>query len=350
MISFENKIIAFHKLGQLLRDIGTEKKIKSSSDRLARLIYESQFENHWFTPGNVRQAVLNIGISLNKTNLVKWSRPYESRLNSGRNIRTIGVVNAGNIPAVGFHDFLCVMMSGHRYLGKLSSEDKYLLSAIAEKLIGIEPTFEEQIYFSEDRLEGFDAVIATGSNNTSRYFEYYFGKYPHIIRMNRNGVSVLDGSETEEELLLLGSDIFLFFGMGCRSISKIFVPVEYSFERFFKAMEKYSDAAEFYKYSNNYDYYKSIYLVNGQQHLDNGFMLLKEDTGFASPPSVIFYEKYSNLNDLKNYLSLNAAKIQCVEGKVKGIDGIIPFGKAQQPELWNYADGIDTMDFLLNQG
>ena len=255
---------------------------------------------------------------------------------------------AGNIPLVGFHDFICIMMSGHKIVAKLSSDDNRLLPAIASKLIEVEPEFAGQITYSEDKLTNFDAVIATGSNNTSRYFEYYFRNVPHIIRMNRNGVAVLTGSETKEELSLLGEDIFMYFGLGCRSISKVFVPKSYSFEGFFRAIENYKYVADHNKYYNNYEYYKSIYLINSVKHFDNGFLLMKEDIGFASPPAVLFYEEYENLKNLNNRLELEKNEIQCIVSHQKDVAGAISLGCAQKPDLWDYADGVDTIEFMLN--
>ena len=231
-------------------------------------------------------------------------------------------------------------------LAKLSSNDKQLLPFLAQYLISIEPEFKNLIEFTEGRLTNFDAVIATGSDNTARYFEYYFSKYPNIIRKNRNSVAVLTGDETKEEMELLADDIFRYFGLGCRNVSKIFFPEKYDFDKFFNGMFSWKHVINNHKYINNYDYNKAVYLMSNIKLLDNEYLLLKEDTGYSSPISVTFYETYANLEDVKKKLEEEADKIQAIVSNI-GIDNEIPFGTAQNPELWDYADGVDTVDFLL---
>lgn len=347
MVQLEKRIKAFVKLGDFLRNINTLNP-EQDNGSLRKLANESYMFNPWFTPDNVCTSIGNIGESLTEQSLNHWVEMYTHRLIQKRQSRRVGVVMAGNIPLVGFHDFLCVLLSGNKIIARLSSNDNQLLPAIASKLIEIEPGFADQILFSEGKLENYDAVIATGSNNSSRYFEYYFRNVPYIIRRNRNGVAVLTGRETNIELNLLGQDIFLYFGMGCRSISKIFVPKDYPFDRLFQFIEKYNTVVDHNKYCNNYEYYKSIYLINGQKHLDNGFLLLKQDLAFASPPSVLFYDEYNHLKALNNDLLTMHDQIQCIVSHSAEISGAIPFGKAQKPELWDYADGVDTIEFLLN--
>jgi hypothetical protein len=346
MITLERRIKTFTKFGEWLRSLDFDSTGRDNSP-IAELIYETSISNPWFTRENVVTAITNIAESLTEKNLTQWSGMYSERLLKERIIKRVGVVMAGNIPLVGFHDFLCVLISGHTIIARLSSDDNQLLPFLASKLTEIEPGFSENIIFTKEKLEHFDAVIATGSNNTSRYFEYYFRHVPHIIRKNRNGVAVLTCLESDEELKLLGQDIFLYFGLGCRSISKLFVPEDYYFDRLFQSLEEFHAAIDHNKYCNNYEYYKSIYLINGQKHLDNGFMLLKQDTAFASPPAVLFYEEYYDLKALNNDLVAVHEQIQCIASHSKEIAGSIPFGRAQKPELWDYADGVDTMDFLL---
>jgi hypothetical protein len=213
---------------------------------------------------------------------------------------------------------------------------------VAEKLLQIEPKLQGWISFTE-RLSGFDAVIATGSNNSARYFEYYFGKYPHIIRMNRNAVAVLTGDENEDDLKKLGLDIFQYFGLGCRNVSKLFVPRNYEFKKFFEGIESFSFVGHHHKYKNNHDYINAVYLLKQIPFLDNNFLILKEDEAIASPVSVVYYEFYDNPETLEQKLEQEKEKLQCIVGK-----GFIPFGKAQQPQLWDYSDGVDTMSFLLS--
>ncbi|MFM6975888.1 MAG: acyl-CoA reductase, partial [Sphingobacteriaceae bacterium] len=226
--------------------------------------------------------------------------------------------------------------------------DKQLLPYVLNKLTAIEPAFADQIEYVE-RLENFDAVIATGSNNSSRYFEYYFSKVPHIIRKNRNSVAILSGDETDEELLALGADIFDYFGLGCRNVSKIFIPKGYNFNRFFEAIAPYKTIAEHHKYINNYDYNKSIYLVNGETHLDNGFLLLKPDETLASPLAVLYYEEYDDLKSLEAKLAAHTDEIQCVASMhaIELKNQVVPFGYTQKPRLWDYADGVDLIQFLM---
>ena len=231
-------------------------------------------------------------------------------------------------------------------IAKLSSNDKLLLPYLTKYLIAIEPEFEGKIVFTEERLEKFNAVIATGSNNTARYFEYYFGKYPNIIRKNRNSVAVLSGKETSEELKSLSNDIFRYFGLGCRNVSKIFIPKDYNFDVFFNAMFIWKEVINDNKYINNYDYNKAVYLMSNVNLLDNEFLLLKEDINFSSPISVTFYEYYDSLESVSEKLITEKDNIQCIVSNL-GIKNEIKFGETQNPNLWEYADGIDTIDFLV---
>jgi hypothetical protein len=237
-------------------------------------------------------------------------------------------------------------MSGNHVVAKLSSDDKYLLPAIAEKLIEFEPAFANLISFVE-KLETFDAVIATGSNNSARYFEYYFGKQPHIIRKNRNSVAVLSGNESKNELIALGNDITRYFGMGCRNVSKLFLPKDYNLNCLLDILTNYSNILDNTKYYNNYEYYKSIYLINLLPFYDNGSTILKEENLISSPISVVYYEFYENIENLNRYLADNTQQIQCIVTNNTAINGAIPIGSAQSPTLMDYADGVDVMEFLL---
>ncbi len=298
-------------------------------------------KNPWFTKDNVLLAFSAWADALTNEQLNQWLLPYETQLKNNQKPKTVGVINAGNIPLVGFHDFLCVIMSGNNYQGKNSSNDPYLLPYVSEKLLQIEPKLKERISFTE-KLSNFDAVIATGSNNSARYFDYYFGKYPHIIRMNRNGVAVLIGDEDEDDYKNLGNDIFQYFGLGCRNVSKLFVPKNYELKNFFEGIESFSPVAQHNKYMNNHDYNNAVYLLKKIKFLDNGFLLVKEDEAIASPISVLYYEFYDDPESLKQKLETEKEKLQCIIGK-----DFIPFGKAQHPQLWDYADGVDTMSFLV---
>lgn len=314
------------------------------SAELLKIIGQEKHHNAWFTPENVLQAVLAIGKMLNPDDLRNWLPKNYGAVFTGKKT---GLVLAGNIPAVGFHDVLCVLVSGHFALIKASANDATLIAFILKKLVSIEPEFANRYEFTE-RLANFDAVIATGSNNTSRYFEYYFGKVPHVIRKNRNSVALLSGSETEEQLQKLGHDIFDYFGLGCRNVSKLLLPKNYDFDFFFKSIASFQPIINHHKYNNNYDYNKSILLVNQTKHLDNGFLLLKEDEKLTSPLAVLNYDFYENFDDAKTQLNQQKEEIQCVvsDSVVNEDMQIVDFGEGQYPKLWNYADNVNTLGFL----
>ncbi len=299
-------------------------------------------KNSWFTDAEVDKAIGALADMLNEQDLRLWV----SELQVTDKVQRVGLILAGNIPLVGFHDVLCVLASGHQAYIKMSSSDDQLLPFILQKLSSFLPMLAEQIIFV-DKLSGFDAVIATGSNNSARYFEYYFGKVPHIIRKNRNSVAILDGTESQEEIHQLGFDIFDYFGMGCRNVSKIYLPEGYEIKNLFEPLEHFQAIINHHKYRNNYDYQKSIYLVNRVTHFDNGFLLLKEDKALASPLGVLHYEYYNDKAVLLQELAKRADEIQCVVAKT-GFepDLTLAFGQSQHPKLWDYADKVNTLAFL----
>lgn len=341
---------SFVELGNFLRQFSEEGNVKSTSvlqnnlffDDFASLITLSQSHNGWFTPEQVLFSIQSWAKALTEDNLNHWLSNYDF---SKTEPKKVGLVLAGNIPLVGFHDFLSVLISGHDVLVKTSSNDQHLLKFLAKYLISIQPKLNSKITFIEGKLEDFDAVIATGSNNTARYFEYYFKDKPNIIRKNRNSVAVLNGTETFEDLVGLGLDIFRYFGLGCRNVSKLFVPKGYNFDNFFKAMYEYRDVIQYEKYANNYDYNKAVFLMSNFQLLDNEFLTIKEDTSYASPISSVFYEFYENLEEITTLLNADAEQIQCVVSK-NLIPNSVAFGQTQQPRLWDYADNVDTLAFL----
>ena len=326
---------------------GLGEYLLNPDDQLKALIDSEHHYNAWFTPENVKLAVTSIGKSLNAADLIAWLSKYQIDTNIGG--KKVGLILAGNIPLVGFHDVICVLASGNYALVKASAQDARLINHILNKLVEIEPAFGYQYSFVE-RLENFEAVIATGSNNTSRYFEYYFSKVPHIIRKNRNSVAVLTGNETEAELVELGHDIFDYYGLGCRNVSKLLIPKDYDFTFLFESIQSYYPIINHNKYNNNYDYNKSIYLVNLAKHLDNGFLLIKEDENWVSPLAVLFYEYYENIPAAEQKIKDVSDKIQCVVSTLplQIPNQVVNLGMSQQPALWDYADGIDTMDFLSN--
>jgi hypothetical protein len=342
MMKLKERIESFSELGKILRD-SIEGIATGYSSELEDLINNQQYNNPWFTPDNVRMAIKAIADELTCENLEKWTSSYPA-LNSRRDSINVGIVMAGNIPLAGFHDFLSVLMADHSVTAKTSSKDQQLIVFISKVLCKINPEFSNRITFPGGLLKGFDAVIATGSNNTSRYFEYYFGKYPHIIRKNRNSAALLTGEETEKELSDLGTDIFSYFGLGCRSVSKIFLPEGYDIVKMTSCWSRYSILTNHNKYGNNYDYNKAIFIVNKDKFIDTGYLLLKESKEISSPVAVLNYEFYESINSVRRYLKETGKSIQCIVSR-----NDIPFGMAQSPQLWDYADGTDTLDFLLKK-
>ncbi|NII81680.1 MULTISPECIES: acyl-CoA reductase [unclassified Pedobacter] len=328
----EKAIIAFNKLGKLLTN---------PTDILGNAFYSAESANAWFTAENIKKSILSFAEMLNEADLAIW---FES-VKFSTSPKKVGLILAGNIPLVGLHDVLCVLATGNIALIKLSSADDKLIKAVIAELIKIEPAFDDKIEYVE-RLKDFDAVIATGSNNSSRYFDYYFSKVPNIIRKNRNSVAVLDGSESFEDIQNLGNDIFDYFGLGCRNVSKIYFPKGYDIANFYEGIESFQPIINHFKYNNNYDYNKSIYLVNAAKHFDNGFLLLKEDESFTSPLAVLFYEEYNKLQEVEDKLRENSENIQCIITKSPLSFNTFSFGQSQHPKLWDYADNVNTVEFL----
>lgn len=351
MHPLQKNIAAFVKLGEFLgqfRDIQHSQKEDVSDnnmfyDGFGHQLKLAEEHNRWFTKENLAFALNQWALALTKENLLQWLSDYHFAPASSKKV---AVIMAGNIPLVGFHDFMSVLLCGHSVVVKQSSNDRHLLPYLAKYLEYTEPSLKGKITFTEDKLETFDAVIATGSDNTSRYFEYYFGNKPNIIRRNRNSVAVLTGKETDEQLAALGEDIFRYFGLGCRNVSKLFVPENYDFDRFFEAVFPFKNIIEIHKYANNYDYNKAVYLMSLFKLRDNGFLMLKEDESYASPIATLFYETYKNTDGLREKLTKDSEKIQCIVAN-GFTPGEVAFGRTQKPELRDYADGVDTVEFLL---
>ena len=350
-MDLQQRINAFAKLGEFLSQFsknddekkGLHKNHETFVEGFMNQMELAKLHNGWFTQENIFFALKNWSKALKINNFKQWLDKYNFK---DIQSKKVAIVMAGNIPLVGFHDFMSVLISGHSVVVKQSSNDKLLLPYLARYLEAIEPGFKGKIEFTENKLEHFDAVIATGSNNTARYFEYYFKGKPSIIRKNRNSVGILTGHESEEDLSLLSEDIFRYFGLGCRNVSKLFVPRDYNFDGFFNAMYDWNPIINHNKYANNYDYNKAVYLMSEFNILDNGFLMLKEDQGYASPISTVFYEYYDTIDELKSKLETDKDLIQCIVTK-HVLDSEIPFGKTQKPKLWDYADDVDTIEFLL---
>jgi hypothetical protein len=331
-MNIKKRINAFSKLGESI-----------ISDKIELIKFN---KNPWFTSDFIDFAVEELGKLLIKDKLEKWISSYPE-IDSFHTSKRVGVITAGNIPFVGFHDFLSVLMAGHCFIGKLSSKDDALLPFIINRLIEIEPEFANSVLITDKLTDKIDAVIATGSNNTGRYFEYYFGKYPHIIRKNRSSVAVMSGNETSGQLSGLADDIFMYFGLGCRNVTKLFLPENYQLDVIFKASLKYKAIITHHKYANNYDYNRVIYLMNKINFKENGFFILKEDSGLASPISVVYYEYYKTIAELTQRLEFENEHIQCIVSDQQYVKNSVSFGESQRPELHDYADHIDTIKFLL---
>ncbi len=337
-MTLEARIKAFADLGQYLNDPKNISEIELWADRASH-------QNNWFTIENTKKSLKSIAdYFLNEVLLRQWTDLYEIK-DTPETVKSVGVIMAGNIPAVGFHDLMTIVLSGHACVAKISSQDSVLMLSLIEKLLEFNPNLEIRV---ADKMNEVDALIATGSDNSAKYFEYYFRNKPHIIRQNRTSIAILNGEETETDFLNLGQDITDYFGLGCRNISKIYVPTGYDFTKFYDSIESLGDIFYHNKYKNNYDYNKSIYLVNGIHHYDNGFMILTKNEAMVSPISVIFYEEYQNKEDLEKVIIENQTKIQCIVSKNAWFEKSFNFGDAQKPKLWDYADGVDTMAFLLS--
>ncbi|MEX0996660.1 MAG: acyl-CoA reductase [Flavobacteriaceae bacterium] len=342
---------AFIKLGEFITQFADKTATKKEDiphndlffDGMLNQIKLAEEHNGWFTRENIQFALKSWSRALTESNLSQWISNYKIE---NQNPKTVAIIMAGNIPLVGFHDFLSVLMTGHSVLVKQSSKDKQLLPYLAKYLEYTNPGFKGKITFTNEKLDHFDAIIATGSDNTARYFEFYFKTKPHIIRKNRNSVAILTGNETEEQLIALGEDIFRYYGLGCRNVSKLYVPEGYSFDTFYKAIYPWHHLVDKQKYANNYDYNKAVYLMSEFDFLDNGFFMLKEDKSFSSPIATCFYEYYNSIEELQHKIENEIESIQCVVASGFSKKEVA-FGKTQQPQLWDYADNTDTVDFLL---
>lgn len=353
MLQLRERISAFEKLGRFMGQV----REKSGDEDLRRIneyfleglhqvIREAELYNNWFTPENVHYAFEQWSEALREANLREWIRQYPEDHFEQDSPKTIAVVMAGNIPLVGFHDFLSILISGHKVLVKPSADDNKLLPYLSQVLVAIERGFAEMISFADGKITDFHAVIATGSDNSARYFEYYFGKYPHIIRKNRTSVAVLNGEEDEESLVKLGEDIFRYFGLGCRNVSKIFIPRNYDLDRLFGAFYRFSGVIDNKKYGNNYDYNRAVLMMEKEDFLENGFMIIRKSEALQAPVSVVFVEEYDDESEVSEKIDACSDDLQCVVAAMPGIEQGIPFGTTQQPQLWDYADNIDTIRFL----
>ncbi|MBC8265607.1 MAG: acyl-CoA reductase [Flavobacteriales bacterium] len=334
-MNFKERINAFSELGNYFSN--------GLDDEFTEKIREAEIKNPWFTTENQKQAIYVWGEQLTNENLDAWLSPYH--LSENKKPKNVLIIMAGNIPLVGFHDFLSVLISGDNAVIKMSVNDNILLPFIIKKLIEINPEFEKKIQFVEEiKNKKFDVVIATGSDMSAKYFDYYFKNAKKIIRKNRKSVAILDGTESKEELGLLAKDVFSYFGLGCRNVSKIFLPKGYDLDQLFEVFYPYQEVIEHKKYSNNYDYNKAVYLMGNYEITENGFLLLKEDSSLQSPLAMLHYEFYSNIEKVESFIAKNKQQLQCIVSKDH-----IAFGQTQKPNLWDYADGEDTIEFLREE-
>ncbi|HAP64823.1 MAG TPA: acyl-CoA reductase [Cytophagales bacterium] len=334
-MTLEKRIEALAAWGYALKNL--------SETETERLLWQAESHNPWFTAESTRQALTALQTFLDADKLRQWTQGYTFPESDPKQV---GIIMAGNIPLVGFHDLLSVLISGHRVLAKVSSQDPMLPKFVLQVLRDIAPELADRVTFADEPMKTMDAVIATGSNNSARYFDYYFSKYPNIIRKNRTSIAVLNGQESAEELQALGQDVFQYFGLGCRNVSKLFVPSGYNFTPLLDTWQVYQPIINHSKYSNNYDYHKSILLVNQTPHLDTGFLMLMKEQALVSPTSIVYYEEYEDTYPLAERLAAEDVNIQCLVGKGLDHPRAVGFGQSQTPQLWDYADGVDTLDFL----
>lgn len=339
-VDFAHRLAAFEQLGARLTSL-----LADAPDAVAALAAQARAANPWFDEANVRAALSGIAAMLRPDELRQWLSAYDPAALEPAAPRRVGVVMAGNIPLVGFHDMLCVLLSGHRLLAKLASTDPMLPRWLAAELTRLEPAFAERIEFVELVKEA-EAVIATGSDNTARYFDYYFANKPHLIRRNRTSRAVLTGYESGEELARLGEDVFRYYGLGCRNVANLLVPPDYDFRPLLDALQPWQTVLNHNKYHHNYDYQRSLLLVNLAPHFDAGFLLVREDAQPVSPISVLHYQTYDGKAELEARLAEQAAKTQAVVSAGGWLAGSVPLGAAQYPHVWDYADGVDTLRFL----
>lgn len=342
----KERIQAFSDLGILFRENSSSQKIKTFQkwdSELNKLLKDSYQYNSWFTENNLKLSLKNWSAELNKKNIENWLENYKIELKSSK---TVAIIMAGNIPIVGFHDLMCSLILGFKCIVKLSSDDKILIPLIVKFIQSRFDGFKEKVFFESNILKNFDAVIATGSNNSHKYFEYYFGKYPNLLRKTRHSVAVLNGNESDSELAMLSNDVFDYFGLGCRSVSKIFIPKGYDLDLLFNAFYMKRFVIDHNKYANNYDYNKAVYLMSEEKFYDNGFVILKEEKKLGSPIACVYFEYYDDLVQVQNIIKINNQNIQCVVSNEKIFNGI-SFGTTQCPKLSDYADNVDTLKFLL---
>ncbi len=341
-MNINRRIQLISDIGEFFKNYLNENYDNNNDDKLVEfkdVITKAQSKNPWFTDANIKVNLTYWSKKLTKHNLNKWLSKYNLNNTSRKNI---AIIMAGNIPLVGFHDFICVFLSGHNSIIKLSNSDNCIIPFLTDLM----KLPSERIVYSNSFLKDYDGVIATGSDNTSRYFDYYFKNKRSIIRKNRNSIAILNGEESDDDLKSLSQDIFTYFGLGCRNVSKLYVPKNYNFDLFFNSIFCYKELINNHKYANNYDYNKAIYLMSEYKFLDNGFFIVKEGNEMHSPISTINFEYYDNVSILREKINQEDDNIQCIVSNIE-FKGKVNFGQTQNPSLNQYADNIDVMRFLL---
>lgn len=352
MISTSLMQEALISLGRTLTDYLAGRETKGGYDfrhRLGQAVQEAGASNPWFTKRFVHASLSNWAETLSASSVRRWLHRYPGfDANIAASPQRVAVVMAGNIPLVGLHDMLCVLVTGNHLIAKMSSDDACLLPVIGEILTDAAPGLQERMVFTTGQIKDFNAVIATGSDNSARYFEYYFGRYPHLIRRSRNSIAVLDGNESFSQLDDLCSDIFDYFGMGCRSVSKLFVPEGYDFSNLTVLFDAWDEIGIHHKYRNNYDYRKAVMLIGQTPFIDHRNLLIVQNTALSSPLAVLHYEEYRDLEEVTAWAAMQQDKLQCVVCNHAILPGVVSFGQTQKPSLWDYADGADTIRFLMD--
>ena len=343
-MNLNNRITLFVKLGRFFSDYINNNLESLEKNKFDKAINESILHNSFFSKKNILKSLLSWSNVLTKKSILNFLSNYLIKIKKRE--KKIAIIMAGNIPLVGFHDFFCVIISGNFAVIKLSSKDSHLFKFILSFLVKENPDFDTKFDVVESKLQIFDAVIATGNNISANQFELYFKKYPKIIRKNRHSIAILNGNETKKEIELLANDIFYYYGLGCRNVSKIFIPNNYNLDILFKSFVLWNEVINKNSYSNNYNYYRAIYLLNKEVFFDNGFVLLKESEKIGSPVGTIYFEYYKSDNQIKEMIKKNNEKIQCIVSN-NNYPKTIKFGETQMPNLNDFADDIDTFNFLL---
>ena len=343
-MNLNQRISLFARLGLLFKDYEKNNLDAKTKKLFDEAVQNSIAYNSFFTKKNINKSISTWSKNLTKRSINNFISNYSLKENI--NPKKVAIIMAGNIPLVGFHDFLCVILSGNIAVIKLSSKDYHLLNFILDYLTKENHNFSNQFEICNENLNEFDAVIATGNNVSANQFDLYFKNYPRIVRRNRHSIAVLEGGESNIDLELLADDIFYYYGLGCRNVSKIFIPSKYNLDKLFKSFMSWKEVINKNSYANNYDYYRAIYLLNKENFYDNGFVLLKESNKIGSPVGTIYFEYYDCLEDVFKIIENNSEKIQCVVSKTKGLNKTY-FGQTQEPKIDDYADNVDTFDFLL---